>query len=65
MFIDMLESSEVVLLFIFGTTFAFCSIFLGVTLESYKFAHQVLVYIHNSSIVVEVPAIVFGGENGY
>lgn len=52
--------SEIVLLFFIRTLFAFGSILFGISLECYKFAHQVLVHIHYSSIIIKVAAVVLG-----
>ena len=50
---------------IFGFIFALGLVFLCVSLKRNKLAHKVLVYIHDSGIIIEVSAIVFGAENGH
>jgi len=50
--------------FILLTGFVFGSILLGISLEGDEFAHQILVYIHYSGVIIEVSAVVLGTENG-
>ena len=50
---------------IFSFAFPFGCVFLGVTLKGNKLTHKVLVYIHDSGIIIEVSTIIFGTENSY
>ena len=50
---------------IFGFSFALGSIFLCVSFKRNELAHQILVYIHDGSVVIKVTAIIFSTENGY
>ena len=38
-------------------------ILLGITFEGDKFAHQVLVHVHNRRVVVKISAVILGAEN--
>ena len=50
---------------VFSFALSFGCIFLGVTLKGNKLTHKVLVYIHDSGIIIKVSTIIFGTENGY
>ena len=50
---------------IFGFPLAFSGILLCVTLKGNELAHQILVYIHDSRIVIEVATIILCTEDGH
>lgn len=58
--------SKVVLLgVLLPVGFILGGVLLCVALESYKLAHQVLVHVHHSRVVVEVSAVVLRTENSH
>ena len=62
-----LNDSEVVTLlgFCAGSALLLLQLLFGITLESNEFAHEFLVDIHHSCIVVEVSAVVLRTEDRY
>lgn len=57
--------SEIILSLVLGFSFPLGGIFLCVSLESNELAHQILVYIHDGSIVIKVTAVILSTEYGY
>lgn len=44
---------------------ALSSLLLGITFKGDEFTHEVLIHIHDSSIVIELSTIVLGAEDCY
>jgi hypothetical protein len=61
----MVFDSEIILSLGLSFPFALRGVFLCVSFESNKLTHQILVYIHDCSIVIKVTTVILCTENCY